>query len=136
MTTTTVVICAAMLYFTQTEAAVSVDTPDSTQHSGYSLHDSLVITNLPTKVSSDSKSAKSTHTLSEKQAKPQSIFKKRTKRWNANLLALTLYDRSPEIRRPVKQPRVGQTVWAYDFGGGVWGRRKRDIEDSNFDFEF
>lgn len=70
------------------------------------------------------------------QTKPKSIFKKRTKRWNANLLALTLFDQSPEFKRPRKVNRSRPRIWAYDFGGGVWGRRKREVKDFDFEFRF
>lgn len=139
------VMCAALVYLTQTEAApIAKDLLHTTvfSKSQTSSHSSLAATNLSKKVTTTKKTSKSNNILNssavqlEEQAKPKSILKKRTKRWNANLVALTLFDRSPEIKRPLKVSRARQTMWAYDFGGGVWGRRKRDIEDLNYDFEF
>jgi hypothetical protein len=84
-------------------------------------------------------SNKHTNSYTKEWAKPKSIFKTRTKRWNANLLALTLFDQSPEISRPDKPDRnpSRHKIWSYDFGvgGSIWGRRKRDIRHSDYDFE-
>lgn len=62
--------------------------------------------------------------------------KARSKRWNADILAWTLLDSSPEqMAVPYKR---SDAVALYDpFGGGnVWGKKKRSISDSQFDFDY
>lgn len=60
--------------------------------------------------------------------------KARNRRWNANLLALALYDRS---RREKNNGLNAKSVAQYDpFSTGPWGRKKRSVpEYSDFDYE-
>lgn len=61
----------------------------------------------------------------------------RNKRWNANLIALTLYNSHPEDGKRGVAHKRSEAVALYDpFGGGVWGRKKRSIpEFEDFDYE-
>lgn len=61
--------------------------------------------------------------------------KVRQKRWNANLLALTLYGNSKNNKREHRS-RIS-FVSDYDpYGGGPWGKKKRSIPDeADFDYD-
>lgn len=62
----------------------------------------------------------------------------RKKRWDANLIALTLRDRmlSSDTLRGVAS-KISDDVPIYDpFGGGVWGKKKRSVPDfDDFDYD-
>lgn len=55
--------------------------------------------------------------------------------WNSKLLAMALYDTSQmEGRSPVRREKQ---VALYDpLGGGIWGKKKRSIEDEYQDFDY
>lgn len=62
-----------------------------------------------------------------------SIYK-RVKRWNAGFMAWSLLDKSAEESARPTYRTYGK--WSYEFGGGVWGRKKRSVEQFKYDFEF
>jgi len=75
-------------------------------------------------------------TLNTKSLRTQRVeeLRLRRKRWDAGLIALSMYNRSPESHRGGDKP--SEQVALYDpFGGGVWGRKKRSTEDY-YDFDY
>lgn len=60
----------------------------------------------------------------------------RTKRWDADLLAFTLFGiNRNESQSTSTVRRSGGPIAVYDdFGGGVWGRRRRSISKYDFDY--
>ena len=62
----------------------------------------------------------------------------RKKRWDANLLALTLFEHGvqQDTLKSLAAKRADDVALYDPFGGGVWGRKKRSVaEFAEFDYE-
>jgi len=62
--------------------------------------------------------------------------KRRVKRWNASIIAQAMYNLSLEHKGSNGQKKGRRRSSQYDpLGGGVWGRRKRNIRFPDFDYD-
>lgn len=140
---TSVFLCLCIINYHTSEAAslAKVKTSEKAEDSAVEVNTESVTESLLTDIPSqpvETTNEQAEGKITTSQSKTKSIFKpKRNKRWDANVLVMSLFEQSPEVRTQPRRYRKPLAHWEYNaFGGGIWGRKKRDVqEEPLYDYE-